>query len=100
MKALVVDDSAVMELTDGEKTYILYANWKSNLMDDVAVHFYKNGESHLKSIQLGLCPEQAYETMIRDCIIHNDDDDFWNKQLQQDLYIQGKINEDSTDIVH
>ena len=45
-----VDDSAVMELTDGEKTYILYANWKSNLMDDVAVHFYKNGESHLKSI--------------------------------------------------
>ena len=26
-----VDDSAVMELTDGEKTYILYANWKSNL---------------------------------------------------------------------
>jgi predicted dehydrogenase len=95
-----VDDSAVMELTDGEKTYILYANWKSNLMDDVAVHFYKNGESHLKSIQLGLCPEQAYETMIRDCIIHKDDDDFWNKQLQQDLYIQGKINEDSTDIVH
>lgn len=95
-----VDDSAVMELTDGAKTYILYANWKSNLMDDVAVHFYRNGESHLKSIQLGLCPEKAYENMIRDCLIHLGDDMFWNNQLEQDLYIQEKINEESTHIIH
>ena len=95
-----VDDSAVMELTNGEKTYILYANWKSNLMDDVAVHFYKNGESHLKSIQLGLCPEKAYENMIRDCLIHLDDDMFWNNQLEQDLWIQERINDKSKNITH
>ena len=95
-----VDDSAVMELTDGEKTYILYANWKSNLMDDVAVHFYKNGESHLKSIELGLCPEEAYENMIKDCLIHLDDDMFWNNQLEQDLWIQEKINDKSKNITH
>jgi predicted dehydrogenase len=95
-----VDDSAVMELTDGEKTYILYANWKSNLMDDVAVHFYKNGESHLKSIELGLCPEEAYENMIKDCLIHLEDDVFWNNQLEQDLWIQEKINDNSKNITH
>ena len=95
-----VDDSAVMELTDGEKTYILYANWKSNFHDDVGVHFYKNGESHLKSIHLGLCPEDAYENMIKDSLIHLKDDAFWNNQLEQDLWIQEKINDDSKNITH
>ena len=95
-----VDDSAVMELTNGEKTYILYANWKSNLMDDVSVNFYKNGESHLKSINLGLCPEKAYENMIRDCLIHLEDDTFWNNQMEQDLWIQERINDKSKNIIH
>lgn len=95
-----VDDSATMELTLNEKTYILYANWRSNLMDDVAVHFYKNGNSHLKSIPLGLCPEQAYESMIKNSLIHLKDNDFWNKQIEQDLYIQELVNEESSVIVH
>lgn len=95
-----VDDSATMELTDGDKTYILYANWKNNLHDDMAIHFYKNGESHAPSIQLGLCPEEAYENMIKDSLIHLEDDMFWNNQLEQDLYIQEKINDESKDIIH
>ena len=95
-----MDDSATMELTDGNKTYILYANWKNNLHDDMAIHFYKNGESHLESISLGLCPEQAYEEMIKNSLIHLEDDVFWNNQLEQDLYIQEKINDKSTDIIH
>jgi len=95
-----VDDSATMELTDGNKTYILYANWKNNLHDDMAIHFYKDGESHLESISLGLCPEQAYEEMIKNSLIHLEDDVFWNNQLEQDLYIQEKINDKSTDIIH
>jgi hypothetical protein len=95
-----VDDSATMELTDGNKTYILYANWKNNLHDDMAIHFYKNGESHLESISLGLCPEQAYEEMIKNSLIHLEDDIFWNNQLEQDLYIQEKINDKSKDIIH
>ena len=95
-----MDDSATMELTDGNKTYILYANWKTNLHDDMAIHFYKDGESHLASIPLGLCPEQAYEEMIKDSLIHLEDDVFWNNQLEQDLYIQEKINDKSTDIIH
>jgi len=95
-----VDDSAVMELTNGDKTYILYANWKSNLMDDVSINFYKNGESHLKSINLGLCPEKAYENMIKDCLIHLEDDTFWNNQMEQDLWIQERINDKSKNIIH
>jgi len=95
-----VDDSAVMELTNGEKTYILYANWKSNLMDDVSINFYKNGESHLKGINLGLCPEKAYENMIKDCLIHLEDDAFWSNQMEQDLWIQERINEESKNITH
>jgi predicted dehydrogenase len=95
-----VDDSATMELTDGNKTYILYANWKTNLHDDMAIHFYKDGESHLASIPLGLCPEEAYKEMIKDSLIHLEDDMFWNNQLEQDLYIQEKINDKSTDIIH
>ena len=95
-----VDDSAVMELTNGDKIYILYANWKSNLMDDVSINFYKNGESHLKSINLGLCPEKAYENMIKNCLIHLEDDTFWNNQMEQDLWIQERINDKSKNIIH
>lgn len=95
-----VDDSTLMELTNGDKTYILYANWKSNLMDDVSINFYKNGESHLKSINLGLCPEKAYENMIKDCLIHLEDDTFWNNQMEQDLWIQERINDKSKNITH
>ena len=83
-----------------EKTFILKTMWKSNMHDDVAMHFYKDGESHLESIQLGLCPESAYEQMIRSSIVHKDDDVFWNKQLDYDLWIQELINEGSIDTVH
>ena len=51
-------------------------------------------------ISLGLCPEQAYEEMIKNSLIHLEDDVFWNNQLEQDLYIQEKINDKSTDIIH
>ena len=95
-----VDDEAEITLSNGEKTFILKTMWKSNMHDDVAMHFYKDGESHLESIQLGLCPESAYEQMIRSSIVHKDDDAFWNKQLDYDLWIQELINERSIDTVH
>ena len=95
-----VDDEAELTLSNGEKTFILKTMWKSNMHDDVAMHFYKDGESHLESIQLGLCPESAYEQMIRSSIVHKDDDAFWNKQLDYDLWIQELINERSIDTVH
>lgn len=95
-----VDDSAVLELTNGKKTYTLCANWRGGFHDDIALHFYNNGSSHLKSIPLGLCPEEAYENMIKHSLLHLQDDDFWNKQFEYDLWIQEKINEKSTNTIH
>jgi len=38
--------------------------------------------------------------MIKDCLIHLEDDTFWNNQMEQDLWIQERINDKSKNIIH
>ena len=46
-----VPDHAELTLSNGDKTFILNASWKSPFGDDIAMHFYKGGESNGESIQ-------------------------------------------------
>ena len=95
-----VPDHAELTLSNGDKTFILNASWKSPFGDDIAMHFYKGGENNGESIQLGLCPESAYRKMIEDTLVHMEDGYFWNNQLDIDLWIQELLNENSENTLH
>jgi len=72
-----VDDSCYIDLG----RYSLHADWRSMSGDDIAIHTDKI------SFQLGLCPESAYEAMIRIAHENLNNDEFWNKQRDMDLWI-------------
>ena len=72
-----VDDSCYVAL----HRFNLHADWRSMTGDDIAIHTDK------VSFQLGLCPESAYEAMIRIAHENLNNDEFWNKQKDMDLWI-------------
>jgi len=77
-----VDDSCYIDLG----RYSLHADWRSDAGDDIAIHTDK------VSFQLGLCPESAYEAMIRIAHENLNNDEFWNKQKDMDLWIHKILN--------
>ncbi len=84
-----VDDFCEFEFKNGNTTWILTANWKDDLADDVYISFdMKN--STAKHV-LGLCPESAYKAMIENAVENLNNDDFWQEQLAQDLWIHRQI---------
>ena len=72
------------------KIYGLIADWRSQRGDDRCIEFH--GNNGIDKFELGLCPEKAYQNMIVDAITNIDNNDFWNTQLEQDLWIH-KQNE-------
>ena len=86
-----VDDEVEVELTDSTTNFIIKADWRSDTVDDIAIHYYKHGNL-IKTIPLGLCPVEAYQSMILDCIKNKDNDDFWKQQAEYDEWIQTQIN--------
>ena len=77
-----VDDACYIDMG----RYKLYADWRCNSPDDIAIHTDK------VSFQLGLCPESAYEAMIRIAHENLNNDEFWNKQKDMDLWIHQILN--------
>jgi hypothetical protein len=43
--------------------------------------------------ELGLCPEYAYERMIKEAYERRDDDKFWDKQLLIDYWIHERMEQ-------
>jgi hypothetical protein len=41
--------------------------------------------------ELGLCPESAYKTMVETAVTNLNNDEFWNNQYQQDMWIHEQI---------
>ena len=82
-----VDDFC--KLTYGDK-WTLTANWKANVADRRNIEFTMKDESVIV-FQLGLCPEEAYQAMIKDAVDHVNDDDFWQIQRDQDIWIHKQI---------
>jgi predicted dehydrogenase len=85
-----VDDSCRLEYVCNNRIWILDANWRTLGEDDRAIIFTMPDGSQVR-IELGLCPEEAYQTMITDAILSYHESAFWNKQLTQDLWIHEQI---------
>jgi predicted dehydrogenase len=84
-----VDDFCEFEFKNGNTTWILIANWKDNIADDVYISFETT--SNTAKFVLGLCPEEAYKAMIENAVTNLNNDMFWKEQLQQDLWIHKQI---------
>ena len=85
-----VDDHCRLEYICNNRTWILDANWRTLQEDDRAITFTMPDDSTVR-IELGLCPEEAYKTMIQDTLLSYFEAPFWNKQLEQDLWIHQQI---------
>jgi predicted dehydrogenase len=86
-----VDDWNQITLNDGKKKYILTADWRSMDKDDRAIHCYQR-EKLVKSFELGLCPESVYATMIQDVFDNINNEEFWNRHKEHDVWIHNTIN--------
>jgi hypothetical protein len=86
-----VDDWNQITLNDGKKKYILTADWRSMDKDDRAIHCYQR-EKLVKSFELGLCPESVYATMIQDVFNNINNEEFWNRHKEHDVWIHNTIN--------
>ena len=85
-----VDDHAYIEITAGNVFCCLTADWRSLKMDDQSLQIIMDNNKQLY-FDLGLCPQYVYKTMIETVIKHCDDDEFWQDQLAQDLWIHGLL---------
>ncbi len=85
-----VDDYCYLEFKNNNVTWILTANWKTNLdHDDSSIAFSKKNSSVRH--ELGLCPEHAYKKMIVTAVENLNNNSFWNNQFEQDMWIHRQI---------
>jgi predicted dehydrogenase len=82
-----VDDMCVINF--GHK-WRCAANWRSMDEEDSSITFTMP-DNRVERFELGWCPEDAYESMIKDAIIHIDDYQFWLDQYAIDTWIHERI---------
>ena len=58
--------------------------------DDSSIKFIMEDNS-IEKFELGWCPEEAYHNMIVDAITNEDNQEFWQNQLEIDLWIHSRI---------
>jgi hypothetical protein len=85
-----VDDLCKIKFMSQHKIWKLEANWADGKDDNRAIEF-ESSDGVIKRFELGLCPESAYEDMIKECVSNIDDDSFWSAQLTKDLWIHERI---------
>jgi len=85
-----VDDFCHFEFKNGNTTWILSANWKTNLDHDDSSIAFSMRNSAVRH-ELGLCPESAYKIMVETAVKNLNNNEFWNDQLAQDLWIHEQI---------
>ena len=81
-----VDDNVYLKLVGPKNIIKINTAWRTDDVDDIAVHMYKS-QLKFKSFPLGLCPEDAYQTMIENHIKNLNNEEFWKEQNKQDLFI-------------
>lgn len=82
-----VDDQCNMHF--GNK-WDLRANWRSLDTERSAITF-TNQDNTKDVFELGWCPEEAYLNMIKDAIANLNNLEFWQQQLEIDLWIHERI---------
>ena len=86
-----VDDLCQIKFYENHKNITLNCNWKSDIKSDIGIRIYfKNKKEEF--YELGLCPEDAYLTMIKFFIDKIDNSDFINEQYKIDKWIIKLIN--------
>jgi len=82
-----VDDECNMTFTN---KWNLSSNWRTNDFDSRGILFqFPNGS--IDTFDLGLCPEEAYKAMIKECVDRIDDYKFWLDQFEIDTWIHQQI---------
>ena len=66
------------------------ADWRSMTADDSSIQFIMQDNS-VERFDLGWCPEDAYESMIREAVERVDDYQFWLDQFDIDTWIHERI---------
>lgn len=84
-----VDDFCEMEFTNNGTRYILSANWRSLKETDISISF--GMKDRAVRHELGLCPESAYKKMIQEAVENLNNDEYWERQLAQDVWIHKQI---------
>jgi len=82
-----VDDVCVIDFAN---KWSCAANWRSMLDDDSSIEFFMEDNS-VERFELGWCPEEAYQAMIKEAVDRVDDAKFWIEQYEQDTWIHGVI---------
>ena len=82
-----VDDVCNISITDKWKCT---ANWRSVNNENKSIKFIMEDGSE-ESFELGWCPEEAYQSMIKEALEKMDDQDFWLDQYEQDTWIHERI---------
>jgi len=92
-----VDDHCEMHIsiqrpfaTEG-RLWHFTADWRSNVEDKVNIEFTNKQTGVVTAVDLGLCPEEAYQSMIQDALDNVDFINFWQKQLEHDVWIHQRI---------
>lgn len=78
-----VDDECYITFTH---KWNLVANWRTNDFDTRGILF-RNANGDMDTFDLDLCPEDAYQAMIKECVDKVNDPDFWRNQYEIDLWI-------------
>ena len=85
-----VDDFFRLKFKHSGRTFDLLSNWRNMEYDKREITFVlKTGKK--KVVELGLCPEDAYQRMIKDAVKNLKNDEFWKQQMLQDFWIHKRI---------
>jgi predicted dehydrogenase len=87
-----VDDLCKIKYMESGRTWKMEANWADGKEDNRAIEFELN-DGTVKRFELGLCPEEAYQAMIKEAVERVDDTAFWNRQVLQDFWIHERIEQ-------
>lgn len=85
-----VDDECIFEFEHNTKYWSLNANWKSMKHNMINIMFERKDQTTTE-IELGLCPSEAYFSMIKDALENIDNPDFWKQQYKHDTWIHDTI---------
>ena len=77
-----VDDYCMLQYNE---KYNCVADWRSMNGDDIAIHVDD------KTFELGLCPEEAYQSMIQTALDNENNEEFWQQQKDMDLWIHQQL---------
>lgn len=81
-----VDDRCELTFVSNNKTWELVADWKTDKETTIGIEF-----DYSVFFPLGLCPESAYNMMIKTAVENIDNKQFWQDQYEQDLWIHQQL---------